>query len=87
MAPAMDTFLLGGIAALSLAAATFFFRFFRDTRDPLFAFFGAAFALEALNRTALVLAGNPREAAPLFYVLRALSYTLILLAIWLKNRR
>jgi hypothetical protein len=86
MTTAMDSFLLGSIAALSLVATAFFFRFFRDTRDPLFALFGSAFALEALNRTVLALAANPREADPLFYVLRAVSYTLILAAIWFKNR-
>jgi hypothetical protein len=87
MTPVAIPFMLGVIAALSLVAAAFFCRFYRETRDPLFALFGAAFGLEGLARTALAFCAEPREAGPLPYVLRAVSYGLILAAIWSKNRR
>jgi len=78
--------MLGAIAALSTAVALFFLRFWRQTRDTFFLLFAAAFLLEAVNRVALALVAHPDEAEPLFYIVRLVSYGLILVAIWQKNR-
>jgi Family of unknown function (DUF5985) len=80
-------FILGAIAMGSAIAAVFFTRFYRDTRDPLFLYFAAAFAMEAFNRTLLAFEPLPNEASPHLYVLRASAYSLILVGIYVKNRR
>lgn len=78
--------MLGAIAALSATVSLFFLRFWRQTRDGFFLLFSAAFLLEAINRLALALLPHADEDEPLFYLVRLLSYALILLAIWRKNR-
>jgi len=83
----MDNLMLGGIAAGSLVAGLFFFRFWRQTRDRFFLLFAISFWLEAANRTAFGLLPYPDEDEPFFYLVRLVSYALILLAIWQKNRR
>ena len=81
-------FVLGAIALGSFVAALFFARFYRDTGDGLFLHFAAAFGLEGVNRTLLALSASPpNEAAPVFYILRAVAYSIILLGIYRKNRR
>jgi hypothetical protein len=79
-------FVLGAIAMSSLVAALFFVRFHRETRDPLFLYFAAAFAIEAINRTLLAFQAMPNEASPYLYVLRAFAYSLIAIGIYGKNR-
>ena len=83
----MEQLLMGAIAAGSLVAGLFFFRFWRQTRDRFFLFFAGSFWLEALNRIALVVVEHASEQEPLFYLVRLLAYGLILAAIWQKNRR
>lgn len=51
----IEGFLLGVIAVCSIIAGLFFLRFWRDTRDSLFLAFAAAFIIEGLNRTAMLL--------------------------------
>lgn len=80
-------FVLGAIAMASAVAALFFVRFYRETRDQLFLYFAAAFAMEAINRTLLAFSPSPNEASPQLYVLRASAYSLILVGIYRKNRR
>ena len=80
-------FVLGMLAMACAVAALFFARFYRDTRDPLFLYFSAAFCLEAVNRTLLAFAPTPNEASPTLYALRAFAYSLILVGIYRKNRR
>jgi hypothetical protein len=80
-------FFLGVIVCGSALAALFFARFYRDTRDGLFLYFSAAFALEAVNRSLMAFAASPNEGSPEFYLLRAFSYSLILVGIYRKNRR
>jgi hypothetical protein len=78
-------FVLGAMAMASAVAALFFGRFYRDSRDPLFLYFAAAFALESVNRVMLAFSPTPNEAAHELYVLRVLSYSLIIVGIWRKN--
>jgi hypothetical protein len=82
----MDQFLMGAIAAGSVLAGLFFFRFWHQTRDRFFLYFAGSFWLEAVNRVALALVEHASEQEPLFYVFRLIAYGLILVAIWQKNR-
>jgi hypothetical protein len=80
-------FVLGAISMGSAVAALFFARYYRDTRDRIFIYFAAAFAVEAVNRAVLAFERVPVEATPVLYLLRAASYTLILIGVFQKNRR
>jgi len=83
---ALNQMLLGGIAVASLVAALFFVRYWRSTRDRFFLLFALSFGIEALNRIAIGLTHSWSEDAPLHYIVRLLSYGLILVAVWDKNR-
>jgi uncharacterized membrane protein HdeD (DUF308 family) len=82
----VEGFLLGVIVTASLTAAGFFWRFYRQTRDKLFLAFAAAFAIEAINRTAFLLVDKPSEGSPIIYMVRLVAFLLILGAIIAKNR-
>jgi hypothetical protein len=83
----IDGFLLGVIVTCSLVAAAFFARFWRATRDLLFLGFAAAFLLEGLNRMAFLFLTKPSVGDEFIYIVRLVSYLLILAAIVNKNRR
>ena len=83
----MNLFLLGAIAMGSAVAALLFLRFWRQTRDRLFLYFSASFLLEAVNRTLFAWNGAHSEEATLYYLVRLLTYGLILWAIIDKNLR
>ncbi|HET7711544.1 MAG TPA: DUF5985 family protein [Thermoanaerobaculia bacterium] len=75
---------LSGILVTGYAvAALFFVRFWREARDRLFGFFAVAFTLLAIQRLLLVVIA-PTDAA---YLLRLVSFLLIIIAIVDKNRR
>jgi hypothetical protein len=79
--------LLGGIAVGSFIAGLFFLRYWRSTRDRFFLFFMLAFWIEALNRLDMALTSSWNEDdSPVHYMVRLVSYALILVAIWDKNR-
>lgn len=82
----VEGFLLGVIVTASLAASAFFLKFWRQTRDTLFLGFSAAFAIEGVNRLALLFIEHPDEGNPIIYMVRLFSYLLILAAIINKNR-
>jgi uncharacterized membrane protein HdeD (DUF308 family) len=82
----LEGFLLGVIVTASLAAAAFFFKFWKRTRDSLFLAFGAAFLIEGLNRMAFLLMERPNEGSPAIYTVRLLAFLLIVAAIIRKNR-
>ncbi|HET8745772.1 MAG TPA: DUF5985 family protein [Ramlibacter sp.] len=82
----MEQMLMGAIAAGWLVAGLFFFRFWRQTKDRFFLWFALSFWLEAADRVALSLMTPAAEGSPTIYGLRVVSYGLILLAIWQKNR-
>jgi hypothetical protein len=83
----MLDFTAGLITMGHLVAALFFFRFWRRTGDGLFATFGCAFLLFALNQALVALSGLSREEASWFYLLRLAGFGLIIVAIALKNAR
>jgi hypothetical protein len=82
----MNNFLLGAVALGSLVAASFFLRFWFQTRDRLFSMFALAFAVDAVMRVFLAVAPVPNEQEPFFYLGRLLTFGLILFAIVDKNR-
>lgn len=82
----IDGFLLGVIVTSSLTAGAFFFKFWKKTHDRLFMGFAAAFVIEGINRITFLFADQPNEGDPLIYVVRLLSYLVILAAIVQKNR-
>ena len=77
---------MGAIAMAYGVAGLFFLRFWKETRDRLFAIFALAFWLLGLVRVALAFTGHTSEAATWLYWVRLLSYLLILAAIVDKNR-
>ncbi len=82
----MEDFLAGATMAGSLAVALFFIRFFRQTGDRLFAAFGLAFAVFAVNRLLLTLLDDESEAREYVYAVRFLAFAVIVAAIIDKNR-
>ena len=82
----VESFVLGAIALASFAVALFFLQYWRSTRDRFFLLLSAAFLIEAVNRVHMGLVPSSSETEPLNYGVRLLAYSLILLAIWDKNR-
>jgi uncharacterized membrane protein HdeD (DUF308 family) len=83
----MEQFIMGAIAMASAIVALFFFRFWRDTGDRLFAMFALAFLLLGITRLGLALSQDQSEGNTLWYWVRFASFLLILIAIADKNRR
>ena len=82
----VEGFLLGVIVTASLTAAGFFWRFYRQTRDKLFLAFAGAFLIEGINRMSFLLIDKPSEGSPAIYMVRLVSFLLLLGAIVAKNR-
>ena len=75
-----------GLVAMGFAVAgLFFLRFWRRTGDFLFACFGAAFFLMALNQAIPILFRIPSEEQAGIYLLRLAAYGVIIAAILVKN--
>jgi hypothetical protein len=85
--PGFEDFLRGAVAMGFLVATAFFLRFWRESRDRLFALFAVAFLLLATNRLLLVLLQEQRETSLAPYVVRLLAFAIILVAILDKNFR
>lgn len=79
----MIAFFYGMITAGFLIAGLFFAKFWRRSRDPLFAIFALAFWLLAVNQALLMLV--PREEQSWIYLLRLAAFALIAVAIVRKN--
>ena len=82
----MSQFTLGAIAMGFAVSGLFFLRFWKETRDRLFAFFALAFFVLAVNRIGLVLAEYHHAKGDYLYWVRLLAFVLILAAIVDKNR-
>lgn len=81
------TMLISGALIMGYAvAATFFIRFWRLTADRLFAMFGAAFFILAVQRLALATTIRTEGSTVWLYALRLLAFLIILAAIADKNR-
>jgi uncharacterized membrane protein len=86
MRPNAVVFLQAVSATGALVAGLFFFRFWRDSGDRLFAFFGAAFCLLSLSWALLALFSPTDETRPYVYAIRLLAFLLIIVAMIDKNR-
>ena len=81
-------FLSGAAMFGAFVAGTFFFRFWRQTRDRLFFIFGVSFWLMALERGVVgYLSQSIEHDYTNVFVLRLLSFVLILIAVAEKNWR
>lgn len=79
--------LINGMTAMAwLACSLFFLRFWRQSRDRLFAFFSLTFLLLAGNAVAAGMLDVDDERRYYIYVVRLFAFLLILYAIWDKNR-
>jgi len=81
----ISIYLLGVTAAASFTAFVFFLRFWRDTKDSLFAAFALFFFVEGLNRVVLSVMPHPSEGSPWIYVARLIALIVLLGAIVRKN--
>ena len=79
-------FLSGAIAFGFMAAALFFLRFWKRTRDGLFLAFATAFALLGIGQAVQALANIPQEERSYIFLIRLAAFTLIIIAIARKNR-
>ena len=81
----MFEFASGLIAMGFLVAGLFFLRYWRQTKDGLFAAFAAAFGLLALNQTLLAFSRVPLEERSPLYLLRLAAFMVIIVAVLRKN--
>jgi hypothetical protein len=79
----MNQLVAGAIAMGFAVAGLFFLRFWRDTRDRLFAFFALSFFMMAVNRVGLAM--QPAGEGEGLYWVRFLAFALILVGILEKN--
>jgi hypothetical protein len=81
------SYFISGAIMLGLSAIGFFFyRFWRKTRDPLFAAFSASFWVLAVERIVLLLTDPSHELRYYVYLIRLFAFLLIIFAIFQKNR-
>ena len=81
----MNLFALGANVLCCVVIGLFFLRFWRKTRDRLFAIFAAAFSLLGLNWLLLSFTEGD-EARTFLYLIRLVAFVLIIYGIWDKNR-
>lgn len=83
----MRTFLWGALTMACAVIALYFLRYWRTSRDRLFAFFGVAFAIMALNWMSIALIDPMVEGRHYVYFFRLAAFLLIIIGIVDKNRR
>jgi hypothetical protein len=83
----MKEFVSGALCLGFWVAALFFLRFYRMTRDRLFAVFSLSFLLMGVNRALTALIHQDEVQFPYFYLIRLVAYLLIIYAIVDKNRQ
>lgn len=86
---AIRVFAWGVLAMASVVAALFFLKYWRATRERLFAFFSLAFVGMAANWTVLAIVDHPVDEARQAhaYVIRLVAYVILIVGIIDKNRR
>lgn len=82
----LDYFLSGTLVLGSAAIATFFLRFWRDTRQFLFLAFAVAFLLLGTNWLILTIVRARDEAHSVLYILRVAAFLVIIVGVWHHNR-
>jgi hypothetical protein len=79
-------FFQGVSATGAWVGGLFFFRFWRESGDRLFAFFGAAFWMLSLSWALLGLFSPTEETRPYIYAIRLAAFLLLIGGIVDKNR-
>jgi hypothetical protein len=79
-------FLSGAVAFGFLSGGLLVVRVWSRVRDPLLIWFAIAFSLLGLGQTVLALAGVPLEERSSVYLIRLAAFSLIIFAIFRKNR-
>ena len=79
-------FLSGAMMTACYVISLFFLKFWRRTKDRVFAYFSISFALLGLERLILGSFVLPSESQPFVYLIRLLAFILIVVAIVDKNR-
>ena len=82
----MGLFVQGMSAMACVVIAIFFLRFWRSTGDRLFLIFAIAFSLMCVTRATASAIGAAQLHSSYVYLIRFVSYVLILGAILDKNR-
>ena len=80
-------FLAGAVTMGFFVAGLFFLRFWSRTREGLFLAFALAFWLLGAGQALLAFSNIPVEERSWLFLLRLAAFSLILVSIWLKNRR
>jgi hypothetical protein len=83
----MNQFVWGMLSMGAWVAGLFFWRFWRDSHDRLFAFFAFAFWVLALHWITLGIANPGVESRHYVFLLRLIAFVLIVMGIVDKNRR
>ena len=85
----MKIYAWGLLSMASLVAALFFLRFWRETRERLFAFFALAFLGLGATWLGLAIINHPADEAQqeYAYVVRLVAFVILLIGIIDKNRR
>ena len=77
----------GAICMGFFVIALYFLRFWKRTRDRLFLFFAAAFALQLIERLIRVTSVPETANSPAVYLIRLAAFALLIAAVVDKNRR
>jgi hypothetical protein len=80
-------FLQAVSATAAWISAAMFLRYWRESRDVLFALFAIAFTLLGMSWAMLSIFNPIADASPYVYGLRLLAFLLIIAAVVLKNRQ
>jgi hypothetical protein len=83
----MRPFLFGALCMGCALIGLYFLRYWKNTRDPLVAWFSVAFLVMALNWLGLALIAPDSESRHTVYLLRLAAFVLIIVGIVAKNRR
>ena len=82
----MHLFVLGMLTMASALVSLFFLRYWRSSRDGLFAYFSAAFAIMTTEWAAVAALPSIQPSGYAVYLLRSLAFLLIIAGIIHKNR-
>src|SRR5688572_14700830 len=82
----MNQFLWGVIAALSLVAAIFFWKYWRRTHDGLFLGLSVGFGLLMAHWSALAVVNPSDDTRHYLYIVRFLAFVVMIAGVVAKNR-
>jgi hypothetical protein len=82
----MNSFLRGMLVAFSATLSLLFLKFWRTSRDRLFGFFAAAFAMLAIDSFAHAVLNPRHESQHYLFLIRLVAFLLIIAGIVSKSR-